>query len=139
MSLFGHYIADLTGSMPKKLTISIVLMVTISLLQGISLVVLIPLLNLVGLNVNDGSIGQFAMGISQFFELIKVQPTLPIVLMVYVVVISLIAILNRIETLQTSFIEYQFSGQLRKRLYNAITNSNWLFFRKISLQTLHMH
>lgn len=129
-SLPGLYIADLTGSMPKKLIVSVVLMVTISLLQGISLVVLIPLLNLVGLNVNDGSIGQLAMGVSQFFELIKVQPTLPIVLMVYVLVISSIAVLNRVETLQTSFIEYQFTGQLRRRLYNAIIKSNWLFFSK---------
>lgn len=129
-SLFGVYITDLIGSMPKNLIISVVLMVTISLLQGISLVILIPLLQLVGLNVNEGAISQLAAGVSQFFELIKVQPTLPIVLMVYVVVISSIAILNRMETLQTSFIEYQFSGQLRKRLYNAITQSNWLFFSK---------
>jgi ATP-binding cassette subfamily C protein len=127
-SLFGTYASDLISSMPRKVIISIVLMVTISLLQGISLLVLIPLLQLIGLNVNDGSIGQLATLVSQFFEVIKLQPTLPLILFVYVVVISSVAVLNRMETLQTSFIEYQFSGQLRKRLYNAITKSNWLFF-----------
>jgi len=45
-------------------------------------------------------------------------------------VISSIAALNRIQTIQKAFIEYQFSAQLRKRLYRAITESNWLFFSK---------
>jgi len=129
-SLFGIYTADLTGSMPKKVIISIVLMVTISLFQGISLILLIPLLQLVGLNVSDGSIGQISLAISQFFEIIKIQPTLPIVLSLYVIVISSIAALNRIQMIQTSFIEYQFSALLRKRLYCAITKSNWLYFSK---------
>lgn len=129
-SLFGIYAADLTDSMPKKVIITIVLMVTISLLQGISLIVLIPLLQLVGLNVSTGSIGQIASSVSQLFELIKIQPSLPIVLLVYVVVVSSIALLNRMQTLQTSLIEYQFAALLRKRLYSAITNSKWLFFSK---------
>lgn len=129
-SLLGIYASDLTRSMPKKVIVSIVLMVTISLLQGISLIVLIPLLQLVGLNVGNGSVGQIESGISQFLELVKIQPTLPLVLLVYVIVISSIAILNRMQTLQTSFIQYQFAAKLRKRLYNAITKSNWLFFSK---------
>ena len=46
-------------------------------------------------------------------------------------VISFIAILTRLQTLRTSNIQYQFAAQLRKRLYKAITNSNWLFFTKM--------
>lgn len=129
-SLLGIYVSDLTKSMPKKVIISIVFMVTISLLQGISLIVLIPLLQLTGLNVSEGSIGQIASVITQFFEMLKIQPTLPVVLLLYVVIISSIAVVNRVQTVQTSFIEYQFSAQLRKRLYSAITNSTWLFFSK---------
>ncbi|ADZ09101.1 Xenobiotic-transporting ATPase [Methanobacterium lacus] len=129
-SLMGRYTADLIKSMPKKIIISIVLMVTISLLQGISLLMLIPLLQLVGLNVSDGSIGQIASIVSNFFVLVHIQPTLPLVLLIYVLIISSIAALNRIQLIQSSFIAYQFSAQLRKRLYIAITKSNWLFFSK---------
>lgn len=129
-SIMGRYTSDLIKSMPNKIIISIVLMVTISLLQGISLVMLIPLLQLVGLNVNDGYIGQIASIVSNFFALINIQPTLPLVLLIYVFIISSIAALNRIQLIQTSFIGYQFSAQLRKRLYIAITKSNWLFFSK---------
>lgn len=128
--LFGRYATDLIGAMPKNVVISVVLMVTISLFQGISLIVLIPLLQLVGLNVSDGYMGQLAAIVSQFFELVKLKPTLPIVLLMYVVVISSIAALNRIQTIQTSVLEFQFSARLRKRLYSSITQTNWLFFSK---------
>ena len=106
-------------------------MVLISLLQGISLLLLVPLLQLVGLNVSQGSLGQIAVIVSEFFATIKVQPTLLSVLIIYVLVISFIAILTRLQTLRTSNIQYQFAAQLRKRLYKAITNSNWLFFTKM--------
>src|SRR5664280_1821773 len=130
-SLLGHYTENLTQLMPQKVAISLFLMVFISLLQGISLLLLVPLLQLVGLNVSQGSLGQIAGIVSEFFATIRVQPTLVSVLIIYVLVISFIAILNRLQTLRTSDIQYQFAAQLRKRLYKAITNSNWLFFTKM--------
>jgi ATP-binding cassette subfamily C protein len=130
-SLLGHYTKNLIHLMPQKVAISLFLMVLISLLQGISLLLLVPLLQLVGLNVSQGSIGQIAGIVSEFFAIINVQPTLLVVLIIYVLVISFIAILSRLQTLRTSDIQYQFAAQLRKRLYKAITNSNWLFFTKM--------
>ncbi|MEN6553731.1 MAG: ABC transporter ATP-binding protein [Methanobacterium sp.] len=38
--------------------------------------------------------------------------------------------LTRYQSLKSSEIQYQFAAHLRKRLYNAITNSNWLFFSR---------
>jgi len=130
-SLLGHYTKNLIQLMPQKVAISLFLMVLISLLQGISLLLLVPLLQLVGLNVSQGSIGQIAGIVSEFFAIINIQPTLLTVLIIYVLVISFIAILSRLQTLRTSNIQYQFAAQLRKRLYKAITNSNWLFFTKM--------
>ncbi len=130
-SFLGHYTKNLIQLMPQKIAISLFLMVLISLLQGISLLLLVPLLQLVGLNVSQGSIGQIAGIVSEFFATINVQPTLLAVLIIYVLVISFIAILSRLQTLRTSDIQYQFAAQLRKRLYKAITNSNWLFFTKM--------
>ena len=42
-------------------------------------------------------------------------------------VVSFIAILNRLQTLMTAEIQFQFAAHMRKQLYMAITNSNWLF------------
>ena len=46
-------------------------------------------------------------------------------------VISFSALLTRFQTLKTSDIEFQFAVQMRKQLYSAITNSNWLFITKM--------
>ena len=130
-SLLGQFTQNLTQLMPKKVALALSLMVGISLIEGVSLLLLIPLLQLVGLDVGQGSLGQIAGFVSAFFATLGLQLNLVMVLVIYVVVISFSAILNRLQTLRTSDIEYQFAAHLRKRLYMAITNSNWLFFSKM--------
>ena len=130
-SLLGRYTKHLFQLMPKKVAIALCLMVLISLIQGVSLVLLVPLLQLVGLNVGQGSLGQIASLISSIFTTLGLQLNLLNVLVLYVAVISFSAILNRIQTLRTSDIEFQFAAHLRKQLYIAITNSNWLFLTRM--------
>ena len=66
-SLLGQYTKTLTELMPKKVAIALFLMVLISLIEGISLLLLVPLLQLVGLDVGQGSLGQIAVIVSEFF------------------------------------------------------------------------
>lgn len=117
--------------MPRKVALTVALMVVISFNEAVSLLVLIPLLQLVGLDVGQGSLGQLAGLVSSFFAALGLQPTLLMVLVIYVLVISFSAILTRYQTLKTSEIQYEFAAHLRKRLYNAIINSSWLFFSKM--------
>ena len=50
-SLLGHYTQNLIQLLPQKVAISLFLMVLISLTEGINLLLLVPLLQLVGINV----------------------------------------------------------------------------------------
>lgn len=129
--LLCRYTQSLTHLMTKKVTLALTLMVVISFNEAVSLLVLIPLLQLVGLDVGQGSLGQIAVYVSSFFEALGLQPTLIMVLGIYVMVISFSAFLTRYQTLKTSEIQYQYAAHLRKRLYNAISNSNWLFFSRM--------
>ena len=126
-SLLGRYTNSLFQLMPKKVTLALCLMVLISLTQGVSLILLVPLLQLVGLNVTQGSLGQIAGIVSTVFTSLGLQLNIATVLIIYVAVISFIAILNRLQTLMTAEIQFQFAAHMRKQLYMAITNSNWLF------------
>ena len=126
-SLLGRYTNSLFQLMPKKVTLALCLMVLISLTQGVSLILLVPLLQLVGLNVTQGSLGQIAGVVSTVFTSLGLQLNIATVLIIYVAVISFIAILNRLQTLMTAEIQFQFAAHMRKQLYMAITNSNWLF------------
>ena len=130
-SLLREYTRNLTQLMPRKVALALTLMVILSLTEAVSLVILVPLLGLVGLDVGQGSLGQIAGYVSSFFTALGLQPTLAMVLVIYVMVISFSAILTRYQTLKTSEIQYQFAAHLRKRLYNSITNSSWLFFSRM--------
>ena len=130
-SLLGQFTKNLTQLMSRKVALTIALMVVISFNEAVSLLILIPLLQLVGLDVGQGSLVQLAGLVSEFFAYFGLQPTLIMVLVIYVVVISFSALLTRYQTLKTSEIQYEFAAHLRKRLYNAIINSSWLFFSRM--------
>lgn len=129
-SYIWKYITTLTRLMPEKTVLTLVLMVFISLTEGISLLLLVPLLQLVGLDVQQGAIGQIAGLISSFFTYLRITPTLATVLLIFIIIISLNAFLYRLQTIKSSEIEYDFAAHLRKKLFTSITNSNWLFFSK---------
>jgi ATP-binding cassette, subfamily C, bacterial len=130
-SLLGKYTINLTQLMSRKVALALTLMVILSLNEAVSLLLLVPLLGLVGLDVGQGSLGQIAAYISSFFMALGLKPTLAMVLMIYVVVISFSAFLTRYQTIKTSEIQYHFAAYLRKSLYNAIINSSWLFFSRV--------
>lgn len=137
-SYLRHYFELLTRFNPGKFGLTVSLMVFISLTEGIGLLLLVPLLQLVGLDVQQGAMGQIAEGIASFFAYLNITPTLSVVLLIYVIIISLNAVLIRIQNTQSSQIQYGFAAYLRKQLFDSITSSNWLFFsRKPSSSFTH--
>jgi len=132
------YIKTLTSFKSRKVVLTLALMVFISLTEGIGLLLLVPLLQLVGLDVGQGALGQIAGYISSFFTYLGIKPTLGVVLVIYVFVIGLNAFLYKKQSIRTSKIQYEFANHLRKRLFKAVTNANWLFFtRKRSSDFAH--
>lgn len=137
-SEFWKYASSFSGLMPRRVTLTVCLMVFISLTEGIGLLLLVPLLGLVGLDVQQGSLGQIESFVSAVFSYLHINPTLITVIIIYIVIISLNAFLNRWMSINTSKIEYEFSAHLRKALFEAISRSNWLFFsRKRSADLAH--
>lgn len=128
--ILWKYIITLKEFKSKRITLALALMVFTSLTEGISLLLLVPLLQLVGLNVQQGSLGQIADYISSFFDYVGITPTLAVVLLIYVLIISLNAVIIRFQTTETSKIQYEFAASLRKRLFKRITDSNWIFFTR---------
>ncbi|MCE7698064.1 MAG: ABC transporter ATP-binding protein/permease [Methanobacterium paludis] len=114
--------------MSRKVVLALSLMVFISLTEGVGLLLLLPLMQLVGLNVGQGSLGQIAGLTSYFFSSIGLTPSLVVVMIIYVAVISMNAVLGRWQTIKSFSIVYEFAAHLRKHLYKSITSTNWLFF-----------
>jgi ABC-type transport system involved in cytochrome bd biosynthesis fused ATPase/permease subunit len=62
-----HYSATLTRASSWKAALALGLMVSLSLMEGIGLLMLVPLLQLVGLDVQHGTLGRIAQLLSSLF------------------------------------------------------------------------
>jgi|GEM_PF-4041173 hypothetical protein len=65
-SLMGQFTRNLTRLMSRKVILTLTLMVLLSLTEAVSLLILVPLLGLVGLDVGQGSLGQIDGILSAF-------------------------------------------------------------------------
>jgi ATP-binding cassette, subfamily C, bacterial len=130
-NIIWTYITDLTGLMPKKIVFALSLMVLVTLTEGIGLLLLVPLLQLVGLDVQQGALGQIADFIASIFTAMGIEPTLITVIIIYIAIIILNAFFYRLQTIKSFQIQYEFGAYWRKRLYRAVTNSNWPFFSRV--------
>ena len=62
------YLTTLINVMSWKVALALGLMVCLSLMEGISLLMLVPLLQLVGLDVQQGALGHIAEFVSSIFQ-----------------------------------------------------------------------
>ena len=95
--------------------------------EGTGVVLLIPLLATLGLAVDEGPTGRLADLVSQGFAWAGLEPTLPAVLAVFLVVSTLHAFLYRTHLLLNPSLEQRFASRLSGRLYGAIVSARWAF------------
>jgi ATP-binding cassette, subfamily C, bacterial len=113
-----------------RVVLALSLMVCVGLTEGVGLLLLVPMLQIVGLNIPQGAVGQLAESIASIFTAAGVPPTLIAVLGLYVLVVCAQAFLHRRQTTLISSLEQGLVVYLRQRLYRAIANTDWLFFSR---------
>ena len=137
-SIHWNFIKTLVSTMPWKITFALLLMIFLSLTMGFELVLLLPILQLVGVDVMGEGTNKIVESIASFFGLIHIQPTLGVVLGLYVFIVCLHIFLHRFQTILTNSIQIKFITKLSQKLYKTILNTNWLFFtRKRSSDFTH--
>lgn len=128
--LYRLYLSTLLRVMLWKTALAVGLMVCLGLTEGIGLLMLVPLLQLVGLDVQQGAMGHLARFLASGFAALGLRPTLLSVLGVYVLIISLHGLLSCWQTAVNLSLEQDFVAVLRTRLYRAIANTRWVFFSR---------
>jgi len=124
------YLSALRNDEGAKVALAIALGACLSLTQGIGLLLLLPLLQLVGFNTGQGATAGVAHYASAAFAVIGLPLTLATVLGVYVVIMTLYFLLTRWQNNLSYVIQLDFGTQLRQKLYRAIVSTNWLFFTR---------
>ena len=127
---FRTYLTTLVGMTRWKLALALGLVLCTSLLEGTGILLLVPSLQLVGLDVQQSGVGWVAELIQSAFRVINVPPTLIAVLGLYVLVVSLTSLLVRWQTTNNFTLQHELVACLRQQLFRAIANSHWLFFSR---------
>src|SRR5215208_5472361 len=128
---FGTYAVTLIRITSWKTPMALVLMFCMVLAQGAQLLLLVPLMQVVGLDVEQGSVGWVAEFVSSVFAAGGLQPSLVTVLVAFGLITSLLALLTRWQTTSNFKLQQDFVLCLRRRLYRAIANTDWLTFSRI--------
>ena len=124
-------ISGIFGTSRTRATVAMALMTAISLTEGTAVLLLLPLLQLAGVDVQTGAVERVSASLRAGFALVRLTPTLPVVLLSYVLVTTLLATLVRAQTLFDARLVQDYSQNLRKRLYGAIAHAEWLALTRI--------
>jgi ABC-type multidrug transport system fused ATPase/permease subunit len=111
----------------KTLYLNLIAMSFIGLLEGVGMILLIPIINTSGL-VSLNTAGLPVSGIFSFLKDTPFMLILPIILGIYVLVVISQNIIQRQITVRNIIIQEGFLRHLRLETYRGILHSNWNFF-----------
>ncbi|WP_444995384.1 ABC transporter ATP-binding protein [Aliikangiella sp. IMCC44359] len=112
---------------PKKQSLIFLFMFLQGATAGIGVLFIIPLLQIVGIDVTGSTQSNISSVANQIFQLFGVSPNLIIVLMSYILIVSTIASLHYILSIMKSEVQQGYIVYLRNKLYRSLLGSNWQF------------
>jgi ATP-binding cassette subfamily C protein len=122
------YLAMLLGVARWQLIGVLTLTVLYSLTEGIGFALLLPTLQVAGLNLGgQGEAGRYAAMVSGAFIAVGLQPSLILLLGIFVMLVGARTLLGQMQNVWRYTLQQDVEHHLRRRLYRAITEANWLF------------
>lgn len=121
------YLRHLLHALPGATFLALSLLVTTALLEGIGLLVLVPLLDLVGVEAGDGAAGRLASQIAAVFDRLGLPLELTTVLPIYVALIGLTAIASAVAQRRSASVVHAYAAKLRRDLHAALLGASWRF------------
>ncbi|WP_040952949.1 ABC transporter ATP-binding protein [Gorillibacterium massiliense] len=114
-----------------RLYINLIWMVGISFIEGISIILIIPLLGLTGIldGVSSGGI-PFLSTVMEWLQRLPFKIDLVTVLVFYVAMLTGQAMLQRSQAIMNAKIQQTFLGSMRMEIYQDLLQANWSFFLK---------
>ena len=134
------YLSTLYEATGWRLIVNILLAALCSLTEGIGIVLLIPTLQISGLNLTgQGRVQRYAALIDSALRRMHLTPSLPVLLIIFLVLITARTIMLKWEMVVGSSIQQEIQAHLRERLHRAIVGADWLFLcRKKSADLVHV-
>lgn len=123
---FALYVRTLAGAMPRRLALAIILTALGALTEGLGFLVLVPLLQVIGIDVEQGSVGRVASTMVAVFRSLGLPLNLPAVLALCVGLIAADAWIRRWQTVTYCSLQVGFTAYLRRRIHRAVMRADWV-------------
>src|SRR5262245_57303846 len=112
---------------PRETTAHLLVTVALSGAEAASLLLLVPLLQLVGVSADQQLLGTIAFASQRFFAFAGLPQTLGVVLALYVGGVVVQAVLRRWQRLFRDHVRQKLGAAVRHDLYRALAGSRWTF------------
>lgn len=125
MKALGMYMRELFFASPVKFVVNLLLMIVLGMLEGIGILMIIPLLMVAGI-VPGMQVGNgLAAWLSELLQKMETSLNLPVVLTIYVGVIFTYSWLQRSQTMLNFNMQQSFNVLLSVRLFKAVAFAEW--------------
>jgi len=133
------YLARLYESARWRLVVTVLLAALCSLTEGVGIVLLIPTLQLAGMNIGgQGRLKDYAGAIDRALGWIGLNPSLPVLLTIFLLLVSARTLLLKLQMVAGAAVQQRLQVNMRERLHRAIVNADWLYLcRKKSSDLVH--
>ncbi|MDO8432468.1 MAG: ABC transporter ATP-binding protein, partial [Candidatus Binatus sp.] len=106
---------------------AVAMMVAFSLTEGVGLALLLPTLEIAGLDLaHQGVAGRYARIVSSGLRALGLEPSLALLLSIFVVLVGVRALFGKRQSVEIYEVDQELEHHLRTRLYRAIANASWL-------------
>ncbi|MFA9457490.1 ABC transporter ATP-binding protein [Halalkalibacter sp. AB-rgal2] len=129
MNSIIYFVKQIHSYSGKGLYVNLMAMSCISLLEGIGILLLIPMISMSGILPLQGEIARIAF-LFEPFEQIPSSIGLPIILLLFVMIVIAQNVLQRYITVKNTEITNGFYRYLRFETYRLILQAKWAFFVK---------
>ncbi|PHG15946.1 multidrug ABC transporter [Bacillus toyonensis] len=127
MNYIIHFMKKLYSSAGKILYVNLFGMVLISLLEGIGIILLLPMISMTGI-INTGEETSFIAPVYRILQNFPKTTSLISILGIYVLIVLSQNILQRNITLRDARTQQVFVRKLRVETYSMILKAKWRFF-----------
>ena len=124
-----HFMKKLYSSAGKILYVNLFGMVLISLLEGIGIILLIPMISMTGI-INLGEETTFIVPVSRFLQDFPKTTSLAFILGIYILIVLGQNLLQRNIALRDARTQQAFVRELRIETYSMILKAKWSFLEK---------
>ncbi len=121
------YIQIVFNILRTEIIIAGFLMLILGVLEGVGIMMLIPMLSIIGIQGQQTSQNSFVYFISSLFDSFGLSLNLGSILVFYILLVSIREVLLRFQSLHGMKIKHKIVNHLQKQLFTSITYSKWLF------------